>query len=46
MLATPGHTADSVSFVLDDAVPPRTRFWPGTTVIDDEDGSLADYLDF
>ncbi|MEI6253518.1 MAG: MBL fold metallo-hydrolase, partial [Mycobacteriaceae bacterium] len=46
VLATPGHTADSVSFVLDDAVlTADTVLGRGTTVIDDEDGSLADYLD-
>ena len=46
VLATPGHTADSLSFVLDDAVltadPVLGR---GTTVIDNEDGSLRDYLE-
>jgi glyoxylase-like metal-dependent hydrolase (beta-lactamase superfamily II) len=46
VLATPGHTADSVSFVLDDAVlTADTVLGRGTAVIDDEDGSLADYLD-
>lgn len=46
VLATPGHTADSVSFVLDDAVlTGDTVLGRGTTVIDDEDGSLRDYLD-
>lgn len=46
VLATPGHTADSVSFVLDDAVlTADTILGRGTTVIDDEDGSLADYLE-
>lgn len=46
VLATPGHTADSVSFVLDDAVlTADTVLGRGTTVIDKEDGSLADYLD-
>ena len=45
VLATPGHTADSVCFVLDDAVlTADTVLGRGTTVIDDEDGSLADYL--
>jgi len=45
VLATPGHTADSVSFVLDDAVlTADTVLGRGTTVLDDEDGSLADYL--
>lgn len=46
VMATPGHTADSVSFVLDDAVlTADTVLGRGTTVIDAEDGSLADYLD-
>ena len=46
VLATPGHTADSVSFVLDDAVlTADTVLGRGTTIIDDEDGSLAAYLD-
>ena len=46
VLATPGHTSDSVSFVLDDAVlTADTILGRGTTVIDDEDGSLADYFD-
>lgn len=45
VLATPGHTADSLCFVLDDAVlTADTILGRGTTVIDDEDGSLADYL--
>ena len=46
VLATPGHTADSVSFVLDDAaLTADTVLGRGTTVIDDEDGTLAAYLD-
>jgi glyoxylase-like metal-dependent hydrolase (beta-lactamase superfamily II) len=46
VLATPGHTADSLSFVLDDAVlTADTVLGRGTTVIDKEDGSLADYLE-
>ncbi len=46
VLATPGHTADSVSFILDDAVlTGDTVLGRGTTVIDADDGSLADYLD-
>ncbi len=46
VMATPGHTADSVSFVLEDAVlTADTVLGRGTTVIDDEDGSLAAYLD-
>lgn len=46
VLATPGHTADSLSFVLDDAVlTADTVLGRGTTVIDSEDGDLAHYLD-
>jgi glyoxylase-like metal-dependent hydrolase (beta-lactamase superfamily II) len=46
VLATPGHTADSLSFVLDDAVlTADTVLGRGTTVIDTEDGGLADYLE-
>ena len=46
VLATPGHTADSLSFVLDDAVlTADTVLGRGTTVIDNEDGSLSDYLE-
>jgi glyoxylase-like metal-dependent hydrolase (beta-lactamase superfamily II) len=46
VMCTPGHTADSVSFVLDDAVlTADTVLGRGTTVIDKEDGSLAHYLD-
>src|ERR1700761_2067357 len=46
VLATPGHTADSLTFVLEDAVlTADTVLGRGTTVIDTEDGSLADYLD-
>jgi glyoxylase-like metal-dependent hydrolase (beta-lactamase superfamily II) len=46
VLATPGHTADSLSFVLDDAVlTADTVLGRGTTVIDNEDGSLGDYLE-
>ena len=46
VLATPGHTSDSVSFVLDDAVlTADTVLGRGTTVIDDEDGSLIQYLE-
>ncbi len=46
VLGTPGHTADSVSFLLDDAVlTADTVLGRGTTVIDDEDGSLRDYLE-
>ena len=46
VMATPGHTADSVSFVLDDAVlTADTVLGRGTTVIDNEDGSLRDYME-
>src|SRR5689334_14803341 len=46
VLATPGHTADSVSFVLEDAVlTADTVLGRGTTVIDAESGSLRDYLE-
>ena len=46
VLATPGHTADSVCFVLEDAVlTADTVLGRGTAVIDDEDGNLADYLE-
>lgn len=46
VLATPGHTADSLSFVLDDAVlTADTVLGRGTTVIDTEDGDLTRYLD-
>lgn len=43
---TPGHTADSASFVLPDAVlTADTVLGRGTTVLDQEDGDLAAYLD-
>ena len=45
VLATPGHTADSLSFVLDDAVLTADSVRGRGTVIDKEDGSLADYLE-
>ncbi|MGI9163148.1 MAG: MBL fold metallo-hydrolase [Mycobacterium sp.] len=46
VMATPGHTSDSLSFVLDDAVlTADTVLGRGTTVIDGEDGNLADYLE-
>ncbi len=46
VLATPGHTADSLSFVLNDAVlTADTVLGRGTTVIDKEDGALGDYLE-
>ncbi|WP_186627210.1 MBL fold metallo-hydrolase [Rhodococcus sp. BP22] len=45
VLATPGHTADSLCFVLDDAVlTGDTILGRGTTVLDPKDGTLADYL--
>ncbi|HLS78267.1 MAG TPA: MBL fold metallo-hydrolase [Nocardia sp.] len=44
-VATPGHTADSVSFVLDDAVlTGDTILGAGTTVLESRSGALADYL--
>jgi glyoxylase-like metal-dependent hydrolase (beta-lactamase superfamily II) len=46
VMATPGHTSDSISFLLDDAVlTADTVLGRGTTVIDKEDGSLREYLD-
>ncbi|WP_137147161.1 MBL fold metallo-hydrolase [Mycolicibacterium sp. CR10] len=46
VMATPGHTADSVSFLIDDAVlTADTILGRGTTVIDHEDGDLGDYLE-
>jgi len=51
VLATPGHTADSLSFVVDDGAGPGavltadTVLGRGTTVIDSEDGSLREYLE-
>jgi glyoxylase-like metal-dependent hydrolase (beta-lactamase superfamily II) len=45
VLDTPGHTKDSVSFVLDDAVlTGDTILGFGTTVLDSAEGALADYL--
>ena len=45
VLATPGHTADSLSFVLDDAVlTGDTVLGRGTTVVAHPDGVLGDYL--
>lgn len=45
VVTTPGHTADSVSLVLDDAVVTGdTILGRGTTVIDARDGTLGDYL--
>lgn len=46
VMATPGHTADSVSFLIDGAVlTADTILGRGTTVIDHEDGDLGDYLE-
>ena len=46
VMSTPGHTADSLSFVLDDAVlTADTVLGRGTTVIDTGDGSLGNYLE-
>jgi glyoxylase-like metal-dependent hydrolase (beta-lactamase superfamily II) len=46
VMATPGHTADSLSFLIDGAVlTADTVLGRGTTVIDKEDGSLAEYLE-
>ena len=56
VMATPGHTADSVSFLVDDVRAGRpdgtgavltadTVLGRGTTVIDREDGDLGDYLE-
>ena len=43
---TPGHTADSLSFVLDDAVlTGDTILGSGTTVLSSSDTALADYLE-
>jgi glyoxylase-like metal-dependent hydrolase (beta-lactamase superfamily II) len=46
VMATPGHTADSLSFLVDDAVlTADTVLGRGTTVIDQEDGNLGDYME-
>jgi glyoxylase-like metal-dependent hydrolase (beta-lactamase superfamily II) len=46
VMATPGHTTDSLSFLLEDAVlTADTVLGRGTTVIDSEDGALGDYLE-
>ncbi|MGB3773134.1 MAG: MBL fold metallo-hydrolase [Rhodococcus sp. (in: high G+C Gram-positive bacteria)] len=43
--ATPGHTADSVSLVMDDAVlTGDTILGAGSSVLDGKDGDLGDYL--
>ncbi len=45
VVATPGHTADSLSFLLHDAVlTGDTVLGRGTTVVAHPDGVLADYL--
>jgi glyoxylase-like metal-dependent hydrolase (beta-lactamase superfamily II)/8-oxo-dGTP pyrophosphatase MutT (NUDIX family) len=45
VLATPGHTSDSLCFVLEDAVlTGDTVLGRGTTVIAHPDGRLSDYL--
>ncbi len=45
VLATPGHTSDSLSFVLEDAVlTGDTVLGRGTTVVAHPDGVLGDYL--
>ena len=46
VLATPGHTADSLCFLVDEAVlTGDTVLGRGTTVVAHPDGRLADYLD-
>jgi glyoxylase-like metal-dependent hydrolase (beta-lactamase superfamily II) len=56
VMATPGHTADSLSFLVDDVRGERTDakgpvltadtvLGRGTTVIDNEDGSLREYME-
>lgn len=46
VMATPGHTADSLSFLLDDAVlTADTVLGRGTAVIDKDDGNLGAYLE-
>ncbi|MGC0366429.1 glyoxylase-like metal-dependent hydrolase (beta-lactamase superfamily II) [Rhodococcus sp. 27YEA15] len=47
ILATPGHTADSVSIVVENdgsVLTGDTILGRGTTVLDDSDGNLRDYL--
>lgn len=47
VMATPGHTADSVCFLVDDSavLTADTVLGRGTAVIDHEDGDLGDYLE-
>ena len=51
VMTTPGHTADSVSFVLSDdgdhgsVLTGDTILGRGTTIIEDPDGALGPYLD-
>ncbi|RVW00983.1 MBL fold metallo-hydrolase [Rhodococcus spongiicola] len=48
VLRTPGHTADSVSFVIEDegsVLTADTILGRGTTVLDASDGNLGDYLE-
>lgn len=51
VIATPGHTSDSLSFVVDDGVNPAavltgdTILGRGTTVIAHPDGNLTEYLE-
>ena len=56
VMATPGHTADSLSFLVDAKSEPSdgksgavltadTVLGRGTTVIDNEDGNLAEYME-
>ncbi|TPG24020.1 MBL fold metallo-hydrolase [Mycolicibacterium hodleri] len=47
VMATPGHTADSLSFLVgtDAVLTADTVLGRGTTVIDNEDGSLREYLE-
>ncbi|MCE4265898.1 MULTISPECIES: MBL fold metallo-hydrolase [Rhodococcus] len=47
IVATPGHTADSVSIVIENegsVLTGDTILGRGTTVLDDSDGDLGDYL--
>ncbi|MEU5844051.1 MBL fold metallo-hydrolase [Rhodococcus sp. NPDC047139] len=47
VVATPGHTADSLSFVIEEdrsVLTADTILGRGTTVLDDSDGDLGDYL--